>query len=180
MNKSLFTVLSLVILAWFLFCLTLYAPKMLEYFFLPIITGIITTWLYIYYQKKIKAYTIKKELSKFEGEYFVYHWRDLMNRDTCNYKIVIKLDDRAAILKIHQTGNNDFDELVAEIKVDELTFSYGEGNYIHPQKQNTPTGRMQLFLIEEGIINVDKSYLDIKEKSIFLPGWEKWQWRKGS
>jgi hypothetical protein len=108
----------------------------------------------------------------------VYHWRDLKTPDRCNYKISIDLNEKLAIFNIHQIGTEDAHELKASIKIDELTFSYGEGNYIHPKKPNNPTGRIQISLVDDGIINVDKAFLDIKESSIFLPGWEKWQWRK--
>jgi len=41
-----------------------------------------------------------------------------------------------------------------------------------------PFGRMQLYLMNDNTINVDKTYLDIKDDSIFIPTAEKWQWRK--
>jgi hypothetical protein len=182
MNRKPFLILGILILAWFTFCFTLYKPKLLEYFFLPVIMGIvsggITNWLYIDYQKRTRQNNIRKELKKFEGQYNVYHWRDLKRPDGCNYEINISLNEKAAMFNIHQTGTEDAHELIANIKIDELTFSYGEGNYVHPKKPNNPTGRIQVFLIDNGVINVDKTYLDIREESIFLPGWEKWQWRR--
>jgi hypothetical protein len=59
-----------------------------------------------------------------------------------------------------------------------MLLSYGEGIYVHPQKDKMPFGRMQLYLMNDNTINVDKTYLDIKDDSIFIPTAEKWQWRK--
>lgn len=151
-------------------------------FFFPIVTGIvsgvITSLVYNNYQRIQRLEKIASELNSFVGKYDVYHWRDLTKPDTCNYQIIIELDKKNASLAIHQIGMNDYDELVAQIKIEEQTFTYGEGNYIHPKKENTPTGRMKLFLIDKTTINVDKTYSYMKDESNFLPAWEKWQWRK--
>jgi len=54
-------------------------------------------------------------------------------------------------------------------------FTYGEGNYCHPKKRGYPNGRMQLYIVSGGIINVDKYYLDDNGQK---PGYEKWKWQK--
>ena len=114
----------------------------------------------------------------FEGNYQVYHWRDTIIPDSCNYQINIKLDEKEAIFVVIHKGTKDYDEWESKIKIEEMTFRYGEGNYKHPKKENTPTGRIQIYLINDGVINVDKSYVDMKDKSRFVPEWEKWQWKR--
>ncbi len=140
--------------------------------------GFISSKIYQLYEKEKRLETIKNELGNYVGHYKVYHWRDLINPDECGYEVTINLDDEKGILKIDQTGKKDVDILIAEVKIDEFTFNYGEGNYIHPKKLKNPTGRMQLYLVTPGTINVDKHYLHDKNDSEFIPAWEKWQWRK--
>lgn len=142
--------------------------------------GFISSKIYQLYEKEKRLETIREELESYVGDYKVYHWRDLTNPDECGYEVTISLDKDKGILKLNQTGKKDVDILTAEVKIDEFTFNYGEGNYIHPKKPKNPTGRMQLYLVQPGTINVDKHYLHDKNDSEFVPGWEKWQWRKKS
>jgi hypothetical protein len=121
---------------------------------------------------------IINELQKYEGDYKVFHWRDHNTQDGCNYRINIKLDKKNAVFNISQTGNEDSHELVAKIKIEELGYSFGDGNYSHPKRANKEGGRMQIFLIGDGVINVDKTYLCLKGESVFSQEWEKWRWEK--
>jgi hypothetical protein len=170
------------ITSWFILIFTLNKPKMWDLFWLPlllgIVSGLLTTIIQFYYKRQTRLNRIQKELKKFEGNYQVFHWRDTINPDKCNYQISVRLDkDEASFFVVHK-GKNDYDEWESKIKIEEMTFRYGEGNYKHNKKENTPTGRIQIYLIDDGIINVDKSYIDIKEGSLFVPEWEKWQWKK--
>jgi hypothetical protein len=178
--KKLIIVLCLILTSWF--GISLSYSKLVDYFVIPvliaIVAGLITNILQDFFEQKNKLYRYNRKLSKYVGEYDVYHWNNLSRPDACDYKIHINLDHNTGILTITQTGHHAYDALTANIKMDELTLSYGEGLYVHPQKEKNPFGRIQLFLISDTIINVDKTYMDIKEGSIFLPAAEKWQWRK--
>ena len=152
------------------------------YIIVPIVTGIISGFvankLYTWNATKRRENLVKKNLSRFTGKYDVYHLsKDLLKPDACNYKITITHEEKAGILIINQSGEHDHDELVAQVKIDELTFNYGEGIYTHPKRHKNQTGRLAVFLIDENTINVDKTFLDVKENG-YLQGFEKWQWRK--
>ena len=148
-----------------------------ESIIISIVTGLIAGFfanrLYERHQRTSKLDRVRKELRKFIGHYSVYHWGHLDRPDF--YQVTI--EENQGLLRIKQTGTTDDHILEADIKIDEMTFNYGEGNYIHPKKDKRPTGRMILQFVEPGTINVDKYYLDIKNNSEFIPGWEKWQWR---
>lgn len=150
---------------------------LVESILISIVTGLIAGFIanrqYDKHQKTFKFELVKKELQKFIGTYSVYHLRDLEKPDIYH----VTIEQNQGLLKIKQTGENNDHILEADIKIDELTFTYGEGNYIHPKKDKRPTGRMILYFVEPGTINVDKYFLDIKNNSEFIPGWEKWQWR---
>jgi hypothetical protein len=140
-----------------------------------IISGFLGNRLFIQFQKEYRIKAISKKLRLYEGQYEVYHWRDLLNPDACKYIVTIKLDTKNGILHLHQVGTENVHELIGEVKINEDTFTYGEGNYFHPQRAGRPTGRIQLFLMKNGIINIDKYYLNDTDQ---IPGFEKWQWRK--
>ena len=140
-----------------------------------IISGIVANWIYRLFEDKQRLRTITERLKPFEGTYNVYHWRDLTKPDDCKYVVQITVDDQNGVLRIKQTGTEDDHELDGNVKMNDLTFDYGEGNYSHPKKRGTPTGRIQLYLVSQGTINVDKYYLDDSGQK---PGFEKWQWRK--
>jgi hypothetical protein len=180
-NKPIYFFSGLIII-WFTLIFTLNRPKIWDLFWLPlllgIVSGLLTTIIQAYYQRFKRLNRIKKELKDFEGNYQVYHWRDTITPDKCNYQISIKLNNDEASFLVEHKGANDYDEWESKIKIEEMTYRYGEGNYKHSKKENTPTGRIQIYLIGDGIINVDKSYIDIKEGSVFIPEWEKWQWKK--
>lgn len=144
-------------------------------FITGIISGFLGNRLFLQFQRENRLRRITENLKHYVGSYNVYHWRDLLNSDGCNYRVKITLDTENSILKIHQTGSESVHELFADIKMNENTFNYGEGNYSHPQKRGNPVGRIQLYLIGNGTINVDKYYLDDEGQR---PGFEKWQWRK--
>ena len=140
-----------------------------------VISGFVANGIFRLFETNEKHRTIKKKLSEYEGTYDVYHWRDLTTPDGCGYQVNMTLDNLNGILKIHQTGSEAVHELHGDIKINELTFNYGEGNYTHPQKTGNPTGRIQIYLIGNGVVNVDKYYLDDQTHQ---PRFEKWQWRK--
>ena len=153
------------------------------YIIIPIVTGIISGFvankLYTWNAIKKRRTQINKNLGKYAGKYEVYHLgKDLFNPDSCNYEISITHDDKSGILIIHQEGEYDHDELMAQIKIDERTFNHGEGIYTHPKREKNQTGKMSVFLIDNNTINVDKTYLHVKDETIYLQGFEKWQWRR--
>lgn len=141
-----------------------------------LIAGLFANKLYERHQRSAKLDLIKKELLKFTGNFSVHHWGQLEKADF--YQVTI--EEKQGLLLVKQIGTTDEHILEANLKVDEFTFNYGEGNYIHPKKAKRPTGRMTIQYVEPGIINVDKYYIDIKNNSEFVPGWEKWQWRKNN
>lgn len=174
---SIIILLALSVTSIAYFCQTLF--ERIDLIFTSIVIGIISGFLSNYlfrrYEKANRIKIIHNRLKDYEGKYDVYHWKDLINPDNCNYKISISLDEQNGILKILQAGSEDDHELFGDVKMNESTFTYGEGNYAHPKKQGSPTGRIQLYLVEAGTINVDKYYLDDAGQK---PGFEKWQWRK--
>lgn len=178
--KRIIFLLTAILIIWLI--ISLYYNRWMDYFVIPVliavIAGLFTNFLQGFFEQRNRLERLNRKLGKYVGEYRVYHWRDLFYPDGCNYKIHISLDKKTGILTISQTGNHPYDILTADIKIDETTLSYGEGIYVHPQKDKMPFGRMQLYLMNDNTINVDKTYLDIKDDSIFIPAAEKWQWRK--
>jgi hypothetical protein len=178
--KQIIKILFIIVIIWFV--ISWYSGKLVDYFVIPvliaIVAGLFTNILQGILEQRNRLERINSKLGNYVGNYEVYHWRDLSTPDGCNYKVKVVLNRKTGILEITQSGNHPYDSFTANIKVDEGTLSYGEGIYMHPQKEKNPFGRIQIYLISDNIINVDKTYLDIKEDSIFIPGAEKWQWKK--
>jgi len=178
--KKIAIALSTILALWL--AISLYYCKLVDYFVIPVliavVAGLFTNILQGSLEQKNRLDRINNKLRKYVGEYQVYHWRDLSQPDGCNYKIKIALDYKTGILTINQSGDHPYDAFTADIQINETALSYGEGIYMHPQKEKTPFGKIQIYLVSENTINVDKTYLDIKEESIFTPAAEKWQWRK--
>ena len=140
-----------------------------------VISGFVANGVFRQFEKNQKLGAIRNKLKTYEGIYDVYHWRDLTTPDACGYQVNLTLDELNGIFRIHQTGNEEVHEIFGDIKINELTFNYGEGNYTHPKKRGNPTGRIQIYLVSDGHINVDKYYLD---DQTYQPGFEKWQWKR--
>lgn len=161
-----------------IYCIRTFWGQM-DVIFFSVLTGVISgyfaNWVFKRNSEEKRNELIRTRLKKYEGQYDVYHWRDLIKPDGCNYQVTIILDDQNAILKIHQVGTEEVHELTADVKMNEMTFNYGEGNYTHTRKRGNPIGKMQVYLVGDGTINVDKFYLDDPGQN---PGFEKWQWRK--
>jgi hypothetical protein len=143
-----------------------------------IISGYIANLIYKTDEEKMRLKKIKSQISKYLGSYDVYHLKDLKNPDSCNYKIEIELNEGNGTLTILQMGGNDYDELTANIHIDESSFKFGEGYYIHPKKENNPGGIIKIFLVDDNTIYVDKNFIDLKGEGSFVPESEKWQWKK--
>lgn len=153
--------------------------EQMDVIFFSVLTGVISgyfaNWVFQRNSEEKRSKLITLNLKKYEGIYDVYHWRDLIKPDSCKYQVTILLEDQNAIFKIHQIGTNDDHELIADVKINEGTFNYGDGNYTHTKKRGNTIGKIQIYLVGDGTINVDKFYLEDSEQK---PGFEKWQWRK--
>jgi|GEM_PF-1850430 len=150
-----------------------------ELIVIPILTGIVSGFvanaLYRVFETKKRIRSIRRATTGYIGSYNVFHWRDLQKPDGVGYRVMLTLDQPHQLISLEQTGTEPAHRMLAQVGLNDSTFQFGEGNYSHPEKRGNPTGRIQIFLAGNGIINVDKYYLD---DATHQPGYEKWQWRR--